>query len=232
MLDNLFSSVLFSESTSSGISGTGFLICTVCSLILGVLTALIYCYKNSRYSKGFIMTLILLPSIVQLVIMIVNGNLGVGVAVMGAFSLVRFRSVPGSAKEICSIFLAMAIGLATGMGYIGTAFVFVVIIGVISMLFTAADIKSKGDDEKLLKITVPESLNYTDVFEETLKSYTKAYKLLNVKTTNMGSLFKLDYIITMEKAKSEKELIDELRTKNGNLEISLGILPNEKEELL
>lgn len=205
------------ESAAGGFELGSFIICTASSLILGVAIALFFSYK-SRHSKGFTVTLALMPAIVQVVIMLVNGNLGTGVAVMGAFSLVRFRSVPGGAKEICSIFLAMAAGLATGMGYIAVAVLFTVIIGLAGLALDAVNIGG-GSREKILKITIPEGLDYTDVFDDLFGTYTSRHELGSVRTSNMGSLFKLEYNIVLKDERTEKEFIDALRCRNGNLEI-------------
>ena len=208
---------------------SNFLLSFAISLALGFVIAGLYMFR-SHYSKSFVMTLVMLPAVVQVVILLVNGNLGVGVAVAGTFSLVRFRSVPGTAREITSIFLAMAVGLAAGMGYLGIAVLLVVVLGAVSMILT---ITSFGDqrNRKDLRITIPESLNYTDVFDDILKSYTKNWELVQVKTTNMGSLYKLTYQIEMKDTSEEKKMIDELRCCNGNLEISCMTSSFGKEEL-
>ena len=187
-------------------------------------------YRNT-YTKGFVVTLALMPAIVQMVIMLVNGNLGTGVAVMGAFSLVRFRSVPGTAREISSIFLAMAVGLATGMGYIGLAALFVVVIGAADTIFTVSRFGEKQTRERALRITIPESLDYTEVFEEIFEQYLKRWELVQVKTTNMGSLFRLDYQVVLKNRKEEKKMIDDLRCRNGNLEILCSRTAIVREEL-
>lgn len=208
---------------------SNFLLSFAISLALGFVIAGLYMFR-SHYSKSFVMTLVMLPAVVQVVILLVNGNLGVGVAVAGTFSLVRFRSVPGTAREITSIFLAMAVGLAAGMGYLGIAVLLVVVLGAVSMILT---ITSFGDqrNRKDLRITIPESLNYTDVFDDILKSYAKNWELVQVKTTNMGSLYKLTYQIEMKDTSEEKKMIDELRCCNGNLEISCMTSSFGKEEL-
>ena len=208
---------------------SNFLLSFAVSLALGFVIAGLYMFR-SHYSKSFVMTLVMLPAVVQVVILLVNGNLGVGVAVAGTFSLVRFRSVPGTAREITSIFLAMAVGLAAGMGYLGIAVLLVVVLGAVSMILT---ITSFGDqrNRKDLRITIPESLNYTDVFDDILKSYAKNWELVQVKTTNMGSLYKLTYQIEMKDTSEEKKMIDELRCRNGNLEISCMTSSFGKEEL-
>ncbi|MGB7606706.1 MAG: DUF4956 domain-containing protein [Lutisporaceae bacterium] len=207
-----------------------FLICIVCSLMLGAVIAWVHGLYNSS-SKGFVMTIALLPAIVQVVIMLVNGNLGTGVAVMGAFSLVRFRSIPGNAKEISSIFLAMAVGLATGMGYLTAAVLFIVIIGGVSILYNVTSFGEPKYKEKELKITIPEGLDYTGIFDDLFKQYTTKHELIKVKTVNMGSLYKLDYRIRLKYPTEEKVLIDQLRCRNGNLEITCGKVAFGSEEL-
>lgn len=207
-----------------------FLICILCSLVLGGLLA----FVHSRYSissKGFIITIALLPAIVQMVIMLVNGNLGTGIAVMGAFSLVRFRSVPGNAREINSIFLSMAVGLATGTGYIAVAVLFVVIIGGASILYNLTSFGEPKQMEKELKVTIPEGLDYMGVFDDLFEHYTSKNELIKAKTSSMGSLYKLEYRIKLKDPKQEKQLIDELRCRNGNLEITCGRVTFTNEEL-
>ncbi|MBQ4096543.1 MAG: DUF4956 domain-containing protein [Clostridia bacterium] len=221
MLSKLFSGLFDTEFTSV-ISVPDFLACVGASLVIGLIIAAAYIFKT-RYTKSFIVTLAILPAVVCVVIMMVNGNVGAGVAVAGAFSLVRFRSVPGNAKEIVALFLAMAAGLITGMGYIAFAFLFAVILSAILMLYSTLDFgaKKRTAAYKTIRITVPENLDYTGVFEEVLEKYTTAYELTGVKTTNMGSLFRLTYDVTLRDTALERELIDELRCRNGNLEISV-----------
>ena len=192
----------------------------VVSCILGYFISIIYKYKNS-YSKSFVITLALLPMIVQTVITLVNGNLGTGVAVMGAFSLIRFRSAPGGAKEITAIFMAMAVGLAVGTGYYLLAFVFVLLIGTANIIYEKLDIGKSKENEKLLKITIPEDLDYETLFDDILCEYLNSWELIQVKTTDMGSLFKLSYQVCFNGNVSSKAFIDELRCRNGNLEIAL-----------
>lgn len=221
MLNNLFSGV-FDSATQSVISVPMFLLCVGVSLVIGIFLALVYSYKN-QCTKSFVTTLALLPSIVCVVIMMVNGNIGAGVAVAGTFSLVRFRSVPGSAKEICSIFMAMGTGLVAGMGYLGFAVVFALILGAAFLICNLTNIGSSksADRERSLRITIPEDLDYTNMFDDLLKKYTTNYKMLSAKTTNMGSMFKLTYHVTLRNPSLEKEFIDALRCRNGNLEIML-----------
>lgn len=203
---------------------------TLASLVIGLAAAGVYMYKN-RYSKSFVVTLALLPAMVQIVILIVNGNLGTGVAVMGAFSLVRFRSIPGSAREIGSIFFAMALGLATGTGYITYAFLFLIIVGGMTLTLNNTRFGETRHTEKQLKIIIPENLNYEGLFDDLFKKYTKSAQLIQVKTTNMGSLFELSYEIQMDQSMAEKEFIDQIRCRNGNLNIVCGRVCNTREEL-
>lgn len=177
---------------------------------------------RSRYTKSFIMTLALLPAVVCVVIMMVNGNIGAGVAVAGAFSLVRFRSVPGTAKEITMLFIAMGAGLIAGMGYLAYALLFTVILCLLSILFNQMNIGAKQNAAyRTLNITIPEDLDYSDVFEDVLKEYASSQELIRVKTTNMGSMFRLTYNLTLKDTAKEKEMIDKLRCRNGNLEITV-----------
>ena len=215
MTDIIFGSIL----NGSSVTAAGFIVATLCSLAIGCFIAYMYTLKNS-YSKSFIITLALLPAIVQVIIMMVNGNLGAGVAVAGAFSLVRFRSAPGSAKEITSIFLAMAAGLATGMGYVGIAAIFTVIIVLANLLLSSISFKNSAPQEKTLKITVPESLDFEGIFDDIFVRFTEKADLEEVKTSGMGSLYKLTYKIALKPAASTKGMIDEIRRRNGNLEIT------------
>ncbi len=225
MLDSIISII-----PTTAISIEYLLICTLASIILGLGCAVIYMYRNT-YSKNFVVTLALLPAMVQLVIMIVNGNVGAGVAVMGAFSLVRFRSIPGSAKEIGSIFFAMAVGLATGMGYLAIAFVFLIVVGLMTLLLNTINFGEQESIEKELKITIPENLDYTGLFDDLFAKYTKGTELIRVKTTNMGSLYELYYHITLKGSEIEKSFLDDLRCRNGNLNIICGKVRSSRGEL-
>lgn len=216
MLSTLLS---FSSIIGTQITLATFLICTAVSLVLGVLTALVYKHKN-HCSQSFAITLAVLPAIVQVVIMLVNGNIGAGVAVAGAFSLVRFRSAPGTAKEIGAIFLAMAIGLATGMGYVTLAVLFFAIIGGFMLILNLIKFGDGDENERTLKITIPENLDYDGIFDDLFTQYTKKASLEKVKTTNMGTLYELQYNIILKSAEIPKQFIDELRCRNGNLNIT------------
>ena len=212
---NIFNSII----PSTGITPSLFIILVLVSLLLGGVMALIHTFRND-YTKSFVMTLALLPAVVCVVILMVNGNIGAGVAVAGTFSLVRFRSAPGNAREISAVFAAMGMGLIMGMGYIGYAVLFTVLIGLATVIYSAFS-SGHGSFKKSLKITIPEDLNYSEVFDGIFKDYTKSCRLRQVKTSNMGSLFKLNYEVTLKDPSKEKEFIDQLRIRNGNLEISM-----------
>ena len=218
--------------TAATISVTDFLLCLAVSLVLGGILAFSYLVCN-RYTKSFLFTLTLLPTVVCVVIMLVNGNIGTGVAVAGAFSLVRFRSVPGTAKEIGVLFVAMGIGLIAGMGYLGYAAVFAVLMALVIAIFNRF---TQGAPKsmrlyKTLSVTIPEDLDYTDVFQPVLAQYTRSADLVRVKTTNMGSMFRLTYNITLKPDANEKALIDQLRCRNGNLEICISCQDSSVTEL-
>lgn len=221
MLNQMFRGIFDTDMTNV-IAVQDFLLCVGCSLVIGLILAVAY-MCGTRYTKSFVATLDILPAVVCVVIMMVNGNVGTGVAVAGAFSLVRFRSAAGSAKEIGAIFLAMGTGLVAGMGYLGYAFLVAVLLGGVSLLYHRLDFGAgkKQDRYKTMHITIPEDLDYSGVFDKILQKYTTECELVQVKTTNMGSLFRLTYNLTLRSGDQEKEMIDKLRCRNGNLEITV-----------
>ena len=218
MLENLFKGV-FDSNFVSVISMDKFLLCVGVALLIGGAVAFT-ASRKSRLSFSFLTTLLTLPALSCVVIMMVNGNIGVGVATAGTFSLVRFRSAAGSAKEMALIFLCMVAGLIAGMGYLAYAALFTVILCVIYLVTNLFDPAAKGLHRRL-RVTVPEDLDYTGIFQGTLSTYCKSWKLTQVKTVNMGALFRLTYDITLRDAGKEKAFIDDLRLQNGNLEISI-----------
>lgn len=207
------------------------LLCTASSLILGIVIAFIYMKSQGSYTKSFAITLTLLPVLVQCVIMMVNGNLGTSVAVLGTFSLVRFRSVAGSSREISSVFFAMAIGLATGMGFLTFAALMTLVIGVVYFILGKTEFGELKNGQKDLRVTIAENLDYTEIFDDIFKDYTKKCKLQQVKTTNLGSMYELQYHITLTDEKKEKEMIDAIRCRNGNLTVICGRLTSIQETL-
>jgi len=221
MLENLFKG-LFDTDLTVVISVTDFLLCLGASLIIGILMAFAYMYRT-RYTKSFVVTLALLPAVVCVVIMMVNGNVGTGVAVAGAFSLVRFRSVPGTAKEICTLFLAMGAGLIAGLGYLGFALLFTAVMCIMFVLYNRLDFGTKKNAAtfKTFTITIPEDLDYSGIFDDIFSEFTTSHDLVRVKSTNMGSMFKLTYNVMLRDVTREKEMIDKIRCRNGNLEIAV-----------
>jgi len=206
---------------ASGISIGGFLICIFSAIVLGVLTALVFTYKT-KHTASLALSLAILPAAVALVIMLVNGNIGAGVAVAGAFALVRFRSVPGTAKEIAGIFISMAIGLACGMGYVGLAAIFFTIMAVFVLVLSTVGFGENRSRAKQLKVTIPENLDYDGLFDDLFEKYLSFNELERIKTSNMGTLYELTYDITLKNDGDSKAFLDELRCRNGNLNIALG----------
>lgn len=205
---------------------SSFLLCMLAALVAGLIMAFGYTVKN-RYTKSFVLTIALLPAIVCVVIMVVNGNIGAGIAVMGAFSLVRFRSAPGTAKEIIMIFSAMGAGLLAGMGSIPISIIFTVILTAIFILYNCVTFGKGGKEKfKVLTVTIPEDLDYTEIFDDIFAEYTSSHELIKVKTTNMGSMFRLTYNVSLKDPKKEKVMIDTLRERNGNLDISISVQDN------
>ena len=211
---------MFESILTSNITIISFLICIVSSIILGTVISIVH-MKTTNYSKNFAITLCILPALVATVIMMVNGNLGTSVAVLGAFSLIRFRSVPGNSKEIMNVFFAMAVGLACGTGYIGFACTITLLLSIFTYLLEKVGFGNQKEQFKTLKIIIPEDLDYTTVFDDIFQKYTTKQILQQSKTINMGSMFELTYQIILKDETQEKLLIDELRCRNGNLKISL-----------
>ena len=229
MLNNVIDSIF---STTSTLTAGGFIVCLLVSLALGVLIAVCSRYRN-RPSKSLSVSLVLLPMIVQTIIALVNGQLGAGIAVAGAFSLVRFRSVPGTAKEICALFLAMGAGLIAGMGYLGFAALFTIAMCAMFVIYNRVDFgyKKNAATYKTFTITIPEDLDYSEIFDDIFGEYTTSHDLVRVKTTNMGSMFRLTYNVMLRDVRREKEMIDKLRCRNGNLEITVSKQETSVSEL-
>ncbi len=216
MIDKMFTSII----ANGQFTGGAFLKTTAVALVCGLIIAVSYMIKN-KCSQSFAVTLVLLPAIVELVIILVNGNIGAGIAVAGAFSLVRFRSVEGNGREITSVFLAMAVGLATGMGYVGIAILFTILICAILFILNTLNFGQEKSKGRVLNITVPENLDFEGKFEDIFDKYLVDYDYISVRTTNTGSLYKLSIEVNLKDGASVKEFLDELRTRNGNLDISL-----------
>lgn len=195
-----------------------FLICEFAALILGLLNAFLFSFR-SRSSRSYALTMAILPPVVTIVIMLVNGNIGAGLGVAGAFALVRFRSFPGTAKEIAGLFLSVAIGLACGMGFVGIAAIFFAIMAALILALTLLRFGESSATYRLLKITIPETLDYDGLFDDLFEKYTSQHELIYVKTTNMGTLYELCYEIHLRSVNSIKPFIDDIRCRNGNLNV-------------
>ena len=214
----MFNSIF--DSTTTGLSVTTGLICAGVALLLGIVIAITH-MKTSQTTKGFLTTLATLPLLVMAVMIMINGNLGTSIAILGAFSLIRFRSIQGKAKDLLSVFFAMMVGLACGMGHILFAVIITLIAVVAIVFFSLSNFFEPNKKQRVLKIIVPEDLDYDEVFDEIFNKYTSRAELVRMKTTNMGSLYKLTYDITIKNGIKEKEFIDEIRTKNCNLKVLL-----------
>lgn len=208
------------DSTATGLDVTTALICAGVALVLGVAIAITH-MKTSQTTKGFLITLATLPLLVMAVMIMINGNLGTSIAILGAFSLIRFRSIQGNAKELLSVFFAMMVGLALGMGHVLFAVVISIIAIVAIFLFSYTSFLEPNKKKRVLKIVIPEDLDYEDVFDDIFKKYTSQADLVRMKTMNMGSLYKLTYDVTMKHGVKEKDFLDEIRVKNCNLKVLL-----------
>ena len=223
-MPEIFNTIL----TLQGFTLSTYLIGMACAFVCGIVVAFAATFR-SRSSKSFFLTLILLPAVVQTVITMVNGNVGTGIAVAGAFSLVRFRSVPGKAKDIAAIFLTMTAGLTCASGYVAIAILFSIIASAVMILITLIPVRTEREYD--LRITVPEALNYTEIFDDIFQKYTKSCRIASVRTTNMGSLYRIDYKLEMKNSAQTREMIDELRCRNGNLEVRIKFAEERSEEL-
>ena len=224
-MTNLFGTI-FTGSLTLG----QFILAVVSSMFMGLILSAVFMYRNS-YTKSFVSALVLIPAVETVVIMLVNDNIGVGLSVAGSFALIRFRSVKGTAKELAAVFIAMTIGIICGTGYIALAGVFTLLLAVVMLGMNLTGFGKMPENERYLKITIPESLNYDEVFDGVLKKYCSSYELESVKTLTLGSLFRVEYAIRMKDPGKMKAMIDELRTKNGNLEIMCGKAAVNREEL-
>ncbi|MBE6123326.1 MAG: DUF4956 domain-containing protein [Solobacterium sp.] len=224
----MFNSVL--TQTASYLSIQQVLVCTAASVICGLIIACTY-RMTDHPSRNFLISAAILPAIVEMVILMVNGNLGAGVAVAGTFSLVRFRSLPGKASDIVMIFLAMAAGLMTGMGYAVLAAAMTVLLCAVWYVISRMPLLDEDQKFRNVRIMVPEDLDYTEAFDDILEQFTSKHKLVSSKTVNLGTMYALTYELRLKDEKDEKKLIDALRTRNGNLSIICGHQSAVKEEL-
>lgn len=214
MLGNIFSVVKATESIQNC------LLCVGVAIILGIVIS--WTHKaTTKTTPNFLLTLGILPMLVEVIILLASGQVEVSLAVAGAFSLVRFRSMPGNSKEIVSVFWAMAIGSALGLGYIWLSVIVTIIVAILMFVYTSILNKSTDNSQRRLKVVIPENLDYDDVFKELLKKYTKEYELRKAKTTNMGSTYELTYFVSLKNGVKEKQFMDDIRVRNGNMTVLL-----------
>ena len=225
---------IFTTTTDGSINMAHAAIAIGAAFIIGFIIAAVYMFmcKNEGYQKNFIIGLAILPAVVAVVILLVGSNVARAFSMAGAFALVRFRSAPGSAKDISIVFFTMAAGLACGLGYVTFAAAFTAVMLLLLMLITAFGFADRNEGRKQLKIVIPESLNYNSVFDDLFDKYTSENILNKVKTTNMGTMYELTYEIRLKNDDAEKDFIDELRVRNGNLNISVGIMPENSVSAL
>ncbi len=214
---------IFDQTTTGTYTDKAVLTCVAAALVLGFVISLIYIFsdRKRKFSTNFAITLVILPAVVAVVIMLVGSNVARAFSMAGAFALIRFRSVPGDSKDITSVFFSMAVGLAAGLGYIKLAVVITLVIGIIYFLLMISNYGVLKTRDKILKITVPENLNFNGAFDDLFDEYTEERKLLKIKTTNLGSMYELTYDIYLKKNMDEKKFIDDIRCRNGNLNIIL-----------
>lgn len=223
----MFSSII----DPTGLDAVSAVFCTLTSVVLGFIAAMLYRLNNPRASKNLMVTLVVLPILVQAVIMLVNGSIGAGLAVMGAFNLVRFRSAPGTSRELCYIFLVMGVGLATGLGFIGFAALITLVAGLILAVLGFSPAFGIVRTAKLLRVLVPEDMDYSVCFKDVFAEYVSRSRLIMSKTVSMGTLYELRYEIILKNADKEKEFLDKIRVINGNLTVSCSILTDNHEEM-
>lgn len=224
----MFGSIL--NMTGGSLSIMSAAICTGTSMILGLLIAICY-YISGKGSKNFCVALVIIPALVQTVIMMVNGNMGTGIAIVGAFSLIRFRSMAGNSRDISCIFFAMVIGLATGMGYLTYAVFVTLFIGVIMVCLYKIPFQTQSEKQQSLKVTIYEDLDYTDIFEDLFQKYLVSCEMRSVKTVNMGSMYQIHYVIEQKNREQEKEFLDALRCRNGNFTIVCSRMSTPSDQL-
>lgn len=224
---------MFTSTAENTISVGSAVLSIAAAVILGIIIGISYMMacKKDGYGKNFIVGLVLLPAIVAVVILLIGSNVARAFSMAGAFALVRFRSAPGNAKDIAVVFFTMAAGLACGLGYVTFAILFVVIIALVMIALSLSGFGGKNSGCRQLKVTIPENLNYTNAFDDVFDKYVASRELRRVKTTNMGTLFELTYNVKMKDNVNEKQFIDELRVKNSNLNIILGIPETENTVL-
>ena len=226
MLESIFSGATETATISMGQAA----ICIGVGIVLGIIISLTH-KATTKSNQNFLLTIAVLPVLVQVVILLINGNLGTSLAVAGAFSLIRFRSMPGNSKEIITVFWAMTVGLALGMGYVVYSVIFTIVVAILMFIYNYVANKVFNLAQRKLKIVIPENLDYEEVFNDLFEKYTDKCELRKSKTTNMGSTYELIYIINLKKNIKEKEFLDEIRIRNGNMLVMIERMQFDEEEL-
>ena len=223
MLDSTMLQTIISSTTGESFTLVNTLSIILSSIILGLVISLVYIKTNKKngYSANFPITLIMLPVIIAIIILLVGNNIATAFSLAGAFSIIRFRSAPGDPKDIAYVFFTLAVGLTCGMGYIGYGLIFTIILCALMSILDLTKFGMSKTKIVQLKITVPEDLNYEDTFDEILSKYTNSWRIENIRTRDFGALFELVYKINLKEDANQKKLIDDLRCRNGNLNISL-----------
>lgn len=218
-MDKIFGSILDQATYETArVDLKTFLICTGVAIALGIIIALSYAAKNNNCSRNFIVSIATLPVVVEVVILLVN-SLTTGIAIAGLFNLVRYRSIPGNSREITNVFMATVAGVTVGTGYIAYAVLFSIIVVITNLIVSCTSLGKAPERLKTLRITVPESLDFEGIFDDIFEKYTTMHEVDRIKTTNMGSLYQISYTVKLKSGVSEKEMIDEIRVRNGNLDI-------------
>lgn len=229
MLENIFTSTL--SSTATDLTLTNAMITIVISIILGGLISLTYMYTNrSGFSQNFTLTMVLLPTIVAIIILLIGSNIARAFSLAGAFSIIRFRSAPGDPKDIAYVLFTMAAGLAVGTGYYGYAILFTIILCVMMIILNQLNFGSRKTTQRMLKVTIPENLSYEEAFQEVFQRFGVKHELKKIRTTELGSLYELIYTVTMQSSTDQKAFLDEIRCRNGNLDLSLTMSPSPINE--
>lgn len=223
-MNDFFTQIVISSPASAALM-------TGAALFCGLIIMLVYRLGEEKPSKHMMISALIVPAIVEAVIMAVNGSIGAGVAAAGAFSLVRFRSLPGSSRDICILFFAMSVGLVTGMGFAGYAVVFTVGLGIVIVIAEKIISPKSSGFMRQLKIIIPEDMDYSGIFDDIFKEYTASASLIRVKTVRMGTMYELVYNVVYKNGASEKDMLDKIRCRNGNLTVSSEMVPDLKEEL-
>jgi hypothetical protein len=232
MFESILNAVSNTGATGTSISVTTALLTIIISFILGGLISITYMKTNNKegfYSQNFALTLVIIPTVIAIIVLLIGSNVARAFSLAGAFSIIKFRSAPGDPKDISYVLFTMAAGLASGVGYFGYAVLFTVFLCLLMFILNLFNFGAKKTSHKILKITIPEDLNYEGVFDDVFAEFTTACNLIKVKTTDLGSLFQLVYTVTMDNKVSQKELLDALRCRNGNLNITLSMNADTSE---